>query len=198
MKWIHKASGKAVAELGGFPLIYADPPWSYSNAGRGAAENHYSCMSIEDICALPVADLAAPDAVLFMWGTYALTPEAMRVISAWGFTFKTLAFDWVKTTVTGKEHFGLGKWTRGNSEPCWLGVRGDPPRRISAAVRQLVLTEGEIIAAERREHSRKPDVVRERIIELMGDMPAIEMFARERAPGWESFGNQVNESVSLI
>ncbi len=183
---------------GRFQIVYADPPWRYQNRGDKlgsnnyrAADVHYPTMALERICALPVAKLAAPDAVLFLWGTYALTPEALTVISAWGFEFKTLAFDWVKTTKTGKEHFGLGHWTRGNSEPCWLATRGDPPRRVSAAVRQLVLTEGEVIAAEKREHSRKPDEVRNRIVELMGDLPRIELFARARVEGWHSWGNEL-------
>lgn len=197
-KWIHLPTGSEVRELGGFSIVYADPAWQYRQGGRGAAENHYQTMPIEEICALPVSELAAPDAVLFLWGTYALTPEAMRVIDAWGFKFKTLAFDWVKLTVTGKEHFGLGQWTRGNPEPCWLGVRGDPPRRISAAVRQLVQTETEVISAPVGRHSAKPPIVRERIHQLMGaELSSVELFARERAEGWECWGNQVNETVRL-
>lgn len=223
-RWIHTATGAEVSTLGGCSIVYADPAWQYKNAGRGAAANHYATMPVEEICALPVAQLAAPDAVLFLWGTYALTPEALQVIDAWGFKFKTLAFDWVKYTAKNKEHFGLGKWTRGNPEPCWLGVRGNWPRRVDAGVRQLVNTyeiapeadcgcgDGsgphtdycrrlmlpEVVQAQKREHSRKPVEVRQRIERLMGpDHTAVELFARERAEGWEAWGNQVSQTVVL-
>lgn len=200
-KWIHTATGTEVKQFGGFSLIMADPAWQYKQGGRGAAENHYATMPVDEICALPVRDLAAPDAVLFLWGTYALTPEALQVMDAWGFAFKTLAFDWVKYTAKNKEHFGLGQWTRGNSEPCWLGIRGKPPRRVDAGVRQLVTTfeiESEVVPAQRREHSRKPVEVRQRIERLMGaELPAVELFARERAEGWECWGNQVSQTVLL-
>ena len=90
----------AVEALGGFPVVYADPPWQYDNKGRGAAENHYPTMSLDDVKALPVSRLAAPDAVLFLWATWALLPEALEVMRAWDFEYKTVGFVWVKFTLT--------------------------------------------------------------------------------------------------
>ena len=110
--------------------------------------------------------------------------EALKVIEAWGFTYKSIAFQWVKQNRSGKGYFfGLGRWTRGNTEPCLLAVKGKP-KRISASVGQLVFS-------PLRRHSQKPDEVRDRIVELMGDLPRIELFARETAPGWDSWGNEV-------
>lgn len=110
--------------------------------------------------------------------------EALKVIEAWGFTYKSIAFQWVKQNRSGNGYFfGLGRWTRGNTEPCLLAVKGKP-KRISASVGQLVFS-------PLRRHSQKPDEVRDRIVELMGDLPRIELFARETAPGWDSWGNEV-------
>ena len=106
------------------------------------------------------------------------------MIEAWGFTYKSIAFQWVKQNRSGNGYFfGLGRWTRGNTEPCLLAVKGKP-KRISASVGQLVFS-------PLRRHSQKPDEVRDRIVELMGDLPRIELFARETAPGWDSWGNEV-------
>ena len=113
--------------------------------------------------------------------------EALKVIEAWGFTYKSIAFQWVKQNRSGNGYFfGLGRWTRGNTEPCLLAVKGKP-KRISAGVGQLVFS-------PLRKHSQKPDEVRDRIVELMGDLPRIELFARETAPGWDSWGNEVPAS----
>lgn len=110
--------------------------------------------------------------------------EALRLIEAWGFTYKSIAFQWVKQNRSGKGYFfGLGRWTRGNTEPCLIAVKGKP-KRISASVSQLVFS-------PLRRHSEKPDEVRDRIVELMGDLPRIELFARNTAPGWDSWGNEV-------
>lgn len=119
-----------------------------------------------------------------MWATYPMMKEALKVIEAWGFTYKSIAFQWVKQNRSGKGYFfGLGRWTQGNTEPCLLAVKGKP-KRISASVGQLVFS-------PLRRHSQKPDEVRDRIVELMGDLPRIELFARETAPGWDSWGNEV-------
>jgi N6-adenosine-specific RNA methylase IME4 len=200
MPWIHKATNQEVAALGGFPIIYADPPWAYSDRNcNGAAEQQYRTMPLPDLCALPVSSLAAKDAVLFMWGTYPLIKDMLDVGAAWGFQYKSIAFQWVKRYAkSGDPFFGLGRWTRGNTEGCFLFTRGKP-KRVSASVSQLVDSlEPEILDAPIGRHSRKPDIVRERIIELMGDLPAIELFAREQAAGWECFGNQVTQTVELI
>lgn len=235
-----KPSVQDVKAAGGIPIVYADPPWSYSNQGRGAAGNHYATMNLDAIKALPIADLASPDAVLFLWATMPLLPEALDVGRAWGFEYKTCAFTWVKYhEKSGKPAMGGGMWTRANVELCLLFVRGEPPRRVSAAVRQLVETEPEVIdripewceecrhgivdhtvirrcstcdraviecfrytrfidnnaqvlRAPRGAHSAKPAEVRARIDELMGpDLPRVELFARERADGWDAWGDGV-------
>ena len=165
-----------------YKVIYADPPWSYQDKGcNGNAAEHYKTLSAKDIAALPVHNIAAPDCVLFLWATYPLLPEALSVIEGWGFKFKSIAFQWVKlNTKNGKPFYGLGRWTRGNTEPCLIAVRGKP-KRISASVFQLVQ---EPIAR----HSKKPAVVRDKIVQLMGDVPRIELFARERERGWDATG----------
>jgi N6-adenosine-specific RNA methylase IME4 len=147
-------------------------------------------MPTSAICALPVAELAAPDALLFLWVTYPMLKEALAVIEAWGFTYKSVAFTWCKLNPSGKGyHFGLGYWTRGNPEICLLATKGHP-RRQSRTVPNLV-------TSLRREHSRKPDEVRERIVALCGDLPRVELFAREKTPGWSAWGNEVDSDITL-
>jgi len=173
-----------------FNIIYADPPWNYRNGGNGSAKKHYSLMPIEDICALPVASLAAPDCVLFLWATLPLLPEAMLTINAWGFSYKSTAFVWIKPNKNAPGWFvGMGQWTRGNAEVCLLGIKGNP-RRIAKDVRQLIIE-------PRREHSRKPDETRDRIVRLIGDLPRVELFARQAPPGWDVWGNEVDSTIKL-
>lgn len=180
--------------MGRFQIIYADPAWQYDNRTiRGGAEHHYPTMSLAQICALPVSKLAADDAALFLWATWPTLPDALQVIRAWGFTYKNGGFTWVKTTKAGTDAVGLGHWTRGNTEPCLFATRGSP-KRADASVRQVVLDE-EVICAPRARHSAKPPVVRERIVQLLGDVPRLELFARERVPGWAAWGNEVPEQI---
>lgn len=180
--------------MGRFNVIYADPPWQYRNRTiRGGAANHYQTMSLEQIKALRISDLAAPDCAVFMWATWPLLPDALAVFQAWGARYITCAFDWVKTTKEGKPATGLGHWTRGNSEVVLLATFGRP-KRMDAGVSQIVIDqslEPETIFAPRGQHSAKPPEVRERIVQLMGDVPRIELFARERAAGWHSWGNEL-------
>lgn len=250
-----------IAAAGGYQIIYADPPWSYNQRGRGAAENHYETMSIDDLEQLPVERLAAENAVLFLWATMPLLPEALDLGRAWGFSYKTCAFTWIKHyEPSGKPAMGGGMWTRANAELCLLFVRGEPPRRVSRAVRQLVETGpddkivcddgvtvpdyngsptcecghsrsvhledpsgyegnlcihvkakelqdcgcngykpmyvpqvvGDVLRAPRGSHSAKPVEVRRRIDALMGEGPSrVELFARERADGWDAWGAEV-------
>ena len=121
-------------------MIYADPPWRYTQKGlQGAAEKHYPTMGIDEICALPVADLAAPDSVLFLWATFPQLPEALRLINAWGFQYKSVAFVWLKKNRKSESWFyGLGFWTRGNAEVCLLATRGHPKRQ-AANVHQFII-----------------------------------------------------------
>jgi N6-adenosine-specific RNA methylase IME4 len=182
---------------GHFGAIYADPPWGFQCwdgadkkvASRGSV-TPYKTMDMDAIAALPVADLAAPDCSLFMWVVYPTLPEALRVIEAWGFKYKTCAFSWMKAdqfrlfALEEDVYMGLGYWTRANSEICLLATRGKPKRQ-SAAVRQGIIE-------PRREHSRKPDCCYSRIEKLVNG-PYLELFARTTRPGWMSFGNQVGK-----
>lgn len=171
-----------------YSIIYADPPWSYSDSGcSGAAAAQYATMSINELKQLPVnpavGGIAADDCVLFMWATYPKMQEALDLIEAWGFKYKSIAFQWIKQNRSGNGYFfGLGRWTRGNTEPCLIAIKGKP-KRISAGVGQLVFS-------PLRRHSQKPAEVRDKIVELMGDLPRIELFAREAAPGWDAWGNE--------
>jgi len=178
-----------------YQIIYADPPWSYSDKGFGKRPDstlkssfapeagRYVTTSLSAIECLPVCRIANKDCVLLLWATSPLLPEALRVMRAWGFKFKTIAFVWSKVTVIGKEVANLGRWTMGNVELVLLGTRGSP-KRLRRNIRQLVV-------AERVRHSSKPCAVRGRIEELFGDRPRIELFARRRADGWDAWGNEV-------
>ena len=172
-----------------YECLYADCPWEYrawskKGAGRTAA-SHYDVMTTEELCALPVADIAAPDAILLMWVTFPNLLDGLRVIKAWSFQYKSCGFVWIKTNRKKPGfHVGLGHWTRANAELCLIATRGHP-RRIGKGVRQIVVSPVEA-------HSKKPDCVRDRIVELMGDVPRIELFARERAPGWDAMGNEID------
>ena len=188
---------------GPFEIVYADPAWFYQDRREGGngtrfgggCVNHYPVMSVEEICALPVYQIAAEDAWLFLWATWPTLPDALRVISAWGFKFSTLAFNWIKTNrKNGEPFFGIGHATKSNSEPCLLARRGSP-RVASNYVSQIAecgeAFETEDIRSPRREHSRKPDEVRDRIVQLCGDRPRIELFARQAVEGWSAWGNEV-------
>lgn len=173
-----------------YGAIYADPPWSFktwSAKGQGkSAENHYQTLSIDDMCTLPVQDMAANDCVLFMWICWPQLPDALCVIDAWGFKYKTCGFAWVKADPQhpDKPRMGMGYWTRSNSEVCLLATRGKP-KRLHADVRQAIIEPA-------REHSRKPDAIRERIQRLVAG-PYLEMFARTETPGWDTWGNETNK-----
>ena len=126
-----------------------------------------------------------------MWATYPKMQEALDLIEAWGFKYKSIAFQWIKQNRSGNGYFfGLGRWTRGNTEPCLIAIKGKP-KRISAGVGQLVFS-------PLRRHSQKPAEVRDKIVELMGDLPRIELFAREAAPGWDVWGNEQNQRDSIM
>ena len=177
-----------------YSVIYCDPPWQYkvwSKKGQGrSAENHYPTMALEDICALPVGSIAAKDCALFLWVTIPNLLQAFDVIKAWGFHYKTVAFVWVKTNrKSGTLFWGLGHWTRANAELCLLATRGKP-RRVSKAVHQIILS-------PIGRHSQKPEEARRRIEQLMGDVPRIELFARETPAGWDVWGNEVECSIQF-
>ena len=179
-----------------YNIIYADPPWTYRDKRDkhprlcGGASAHYKTMSLHDIKALPVSDLAADNCMLFMWATFPNMPEAISVISAWGFKYKTLGFSWIKTNRrSGTPFFGIGYYTKSNCEVCLIGVKGRPIK-VSNSVSSVVVEPV-------RKHSEKPDVVADRIVHLCGDVPRLEMFARRPRPGWDVFGNEVENSIEI-
>ena len=160
--------------IGRYAVIYADPPWRYSQKGlQGAAEKHYPTMSIEELSALPVAELAAPDSVLFLWATFPQLPEALRLIRAWGFTYKSVAFLWLKKNRKADSWFyGLGFWTRGNGSVCLLATRGHP-RRQAANIHQFIISPIEA-------HSKKPDEARDKIVANLGPHKIVDFVGRGR------------------
>jgi N6-adenosine-specific RNA methylase IME4 len=178
-----------------YKVIYADPPWTfatYSRKGKGRSpEAYYDCMSLAEIKALPVADWAADDCVLLLWATDPMLEKAFEIIKAWGFTYKTVGFYWAKTKkpelfYNDRSFFmGLGFWTRANPEPCLLATRGHPHRRRADVPK--------LIVSPRREHSRKPDEVYDRI-EALCEGPFLEMFARFSRPGWDRWGSEADSS----
>lgn len=177
-----------------YNIIYADPPWKYNawnkpDKGRTAI-SHYPVMGVEKIKSLPIKDLTAKDCTLFIWATFPCLREALEVIKDWGFVYKTVAFVWIKKNRKSDSLFwGLGHWTRANAEICLLATRGHP-RRCNAGVHQVIVSPVE-------EHSKKPDEIRNRIIQLMGDLPKIELFARQKTDGWDAWGNEVEKSITL-
>lgn len=217
---------------GPFDVILADPPWRFlprSEKGRGRSpdgpvtraqqrrdqpERHYATMSLDEIKALPIADIAAKDCALFMWVIDPMLPHALEVGKAWGFEYKTVGFYWAKLRKNGQEPkkgrnehldqerrdfpMGTGYHTRANPEQCFLFTRGRP-QRISAGVAKLIAMEeypgDRLIVEPRREHSRKPDEQYRRIDALMGGRARtskLELFARQPWKGWTAWGNQID------
>jgi N6-adenosine-specific RNA methylase IME4 len=182
-----------IASTRKYPVIYADPPWRFQNfSQKGEGRNaiaHYDCLDVETLADLPVAEYAEPDCTLLIWATDPLLPQALRIIEAWDFKYKTVGFYWAKLNKTANSacftsddfFCGLGYWTRANVEQCLLATRGNP-RRLSRSVRKLCV-------APRREHSRKPDQIYDRIEALVAG-PYLELFARETRPGWDHWGDQ--------
>jgi site-specific DNA-methyltransferase (adenine-specific) len=190
-----------------FNIIYADPPWSYNDKSlnKGGALRHYNTMTIDEICSLPISEISDNDCVLFIWATFPKLNECFKVIDSWGFDYKTCAFVWIKTnkrTDTEQltflpedmfdfdEFMGMGRWTRSNAEICLLATKGTIHRK-SAKVRQ-------VIYAPIERHSKKPNETRDRIIELVGDLPKVELFARQKAGNWDTWGNEVESTVELV
>lgn len=177
-----------------YQIIYADPPWSYRDkalSGNRGAICKYPVMGGEDLLAMPVNQIAADDCILFLWVTMPKLNEVFELIKAWGFEYKTVAFTWVKRNKISDSWFwGMGRWTRANAELCLLATKGKP-KRMSASVSQIIDTPIE-------RHSKKPDEVRNKIVKLAGDLPRIELFARQSTPGWSVWGNEVKSDIELI
>jgi len=178
-----------------YSIIYADPPWQFNNKKTGGsmksgADAHYSTMSIEDIKKFPINEIAEDDCVLIMWWVGSQPQEAIDLVKAWGFTIKNMnGFVWVKLTKKLLAFFGMGFWTRAGSESAIIATRGKP-KPLSHSVR-----------AVRREvagkHSEKPNIFREDVIELCGDLPRIELFARKKVEGWDSWGDEIDSDIKL-
>lgn len=176
-----------------YNIIYADPPWHYSDVHTwakmgGGVTKHYKTMKTTEIEEMGqvIKNITAEDCMLFMWATFPNLIEELKIIKAWGFTYKTLGFSWIKTNKKDeKPFFGIGFYTKSNCEVCLLATKGKPGNlKISNQVSSCIIS-------ERREHSRKPDEARERIEKLVGQVPKIELFARQEIEGWDCWGNEV-------
>jgi N6-adenosine-specific RNA methylase IME4 len=172
-----------------YDIIYADPPWqylAYSQKGKGrSAENHYPTMPKQEIQKLPIPSISAKNSVLFLWVTAPCLLEGIELIDAWGFGYKTVAFTWVKQCKISEKIFtGMGYYTRANAEFCLLATKGKTLERKSRSVSSVIISHIE-------RHSKKTDEARRRIVELFGDLPKIELFARQYATGWDCWGNEV-------
>jgi len=178
-----------------YGAVLADPPWRFQVWGEETGADRsptYTLMSSALIMDMPVERLAAPDCVLFLWVTWPMLLEGLATLQAWGFTYKSCAFAWIKANTSQLEMFRddadpdmlLGYWTRSNSEVCLLGTKGKP-KRLDAGVRQAIIE-------PRREHSRKPNCVHERIERLVAG-PYLELFARQRRPNWDAWGNELEK-----
>lgn len=172
-----------------YQIIYADPAWKYNawskKTDKRTAASHYSVSSLDEMKRIPVKRMADKNCALFMWATFPNILEAFELGEYWGFEYKTAAFVWVKRCKKAEAYFtGLGHYTRANAEVCLLFMKGRLERK-SKSVRQ-------ICDARIRQHSRKPDEIRERIVELFGDLPRIELFSRITTEGWDTYGNQTD------
>ena len=181
-----------------YKIIYADPPWSYKvwsenkKQAQGCAKGHYHTMSLEAIHSLEVRKLIDRDCKLFLWATPPCLKEGISTMEAWGFEYKTIAFTWVKTNKKNfAPFFGIGHWTASNAELCLAGlVKGGQLNRQSRSISQVVLE-------PRGKHSSKPACVRNKIVELCGDLPRIELFARQKTEGWDIWGNEVESDIDF-
>lgn len=173
-----------------YSIIYADPPWNglgwNNGSGLKCPANHYPVMEPDEIAKLPVSLITQADCALFLWVTMPNLPTGLYVLESWGFRYATQAFTWVKPTKDGQRWFwGCGNYTRANAELCLLGVKGTMKTK-SRSVHSIISSPVEA-------HSKKPSEVRDRIVQLFGDLPRIELFARQQTPGWDAWGNELNE-----
>lgn len=173
-----------------YNIIYADPPWAYKwgqgkNGGNFAPEKHYPTMNTDDICKMKstIKKIADKNCALLLWTTMPCLPDAIKVLQEWGFKYKTCAFTWVKVKKDGQPLAGMGSYTKSNAEICLLAMRGHL-KSADKTVRQIIMS-------PRKGHSVKPFETRDRIVKLFGDLPRIELFARQKVSGWDCWGNEV-------
>jgi len=157
---------------------------------QATANSHYNTLSQKEIEAFQVSEIAADNCILFLWATFPKIQEALDTIKAWGFEYKTVGFNWIKKNKNGSNFFGVGWYTKSNAEVCLIGVKGKAPK-ISNSISNIVET-------VRDAHSKKPSIVRDKIIEFCGDLPRIELFAREKTEGWDVWGNEVESDIELL
>lgn len=180
-----------------YNIIYADPAWEYGDVSdyrimHGGVAKHYKTMKIEDIKKLPINNIADNDCILFLWVTFPILDKAFEVIKSWGFKYKTIGFTWIKLNKRNKKpFFGIGYWTKSNAEICLIATKGSPGKfKISNKVSSVILSLASSGFCECL-------LLSERITELLGDRPRIELFARNNSPGWDIWGNEVESSISL-
>jgi len=172
-----------------FEIIYADPPWSYNrNVGEGIASEEYSTMNLEDIKYYLTKKKIIPkdNSILFLWVTFPLLKEGLEVLKSWGFEYRTCGFNWIKLNKNGKPFFGIGHYTKSNSELCLIGIKGKGLRILDNTISQIVMT-------EKDKHSKKPDIIPKLITKLVGDRKLkVELFARKKREGWKVYGDIYN------
>jgi len=187
-----------------YKIIYADPAWFYPNCKKrmkygGAVIDKYPTLKMKDIEKLPIQNICADASILFLWATFPRLKEALKVIEAWGFKYRTIGFIWIKTLKNGKiddTGKGMGFFTKENAEICLLATR-----YVNKGRNQIKRIKGNIssiIIAPRGKHSEKPAIVRNKIVELLGDLPRIELFARQKTKGWDVWGNEVKSDIELL
>ena len=221
--------------MGKYKIIYADPPWGFSNKKTGGnmksgALNHYPTMTVKQLCEMDVKSLADDDCILFMWWVASMPEEALQLVKSWGFTLKTMTgFTWVKTSESKarskiadmavkiikhlfennehynqkigefilsaikrarfKHHFGMGFYTRAGSENCLIAVRGKP-KIWNHNIRS-------VHEAPVQAHSQKPDLFYGEILGLAGGEKRVELFARQKVDGWDSWGNEIESDIKI-
>lgn len=191
-----------------YNIIYADPPWFYNDRkkirkdgknptfGVGAG-NHYDLMKLSDIIQLPVNNIADDNCALLLWATPPCLAEALQVMKEWGFNYKTFAFSWVKTNKNNSNpFFGVGYYTKSNVEICLLGIKGKM-KPISNKISQIIMEPHPVNENGKKIHSRKPDSVRAKIVELFGNLPRVELFSRQKTEGWHVWGDQIESDLIL-
>lgn len=177
-----------------YNIIYADPPWPYSHGTFQSGNRpfmpitkYYKTMNINQIATLPIKNIAKEDSACFLWCTDSHLKYGIDVLETWGFKYKTIAFNWVKTYKSGKYCINTAPYLLKSWELCLLGIRGSMQKyKISNNIRGLTI-------AERTQHSKKPDIIRDKIVELFGDIPRIELFARQKYPGWDAWGDELEK-----
>jgi len=185
-----------------YQIIYADPPWSY-DFGKSSSrfiEQQYNTLTIEELCNLPIKNIANDNSILLIWITFPKLEVVFRVIKSWGFSYRTILFNWIKTYgKNGNIFMGCGYYTRSNSEICLLAKRG---KGLKSKVHNI----NSVIMSPYTKHSEKPREARKKIVELFGDLPRIELFARkpkdvlfedDNWKGWDVWGNEVESDIEL-